>query len=220
MIRLKRGSTINWRKPRIPLADGQPGYDKTKHKIKIGDGITPWSLLPYASGLSSDDTLMSEEAAKFRNALDSEDTTLFTYGTDFPNKDNIGQVYLQYYDAAQETDYIVEFGIDGNWLYQKWNSGIARCSGIFKITTPIQSSLGGSYLYQNNNEINPISYPFKFKNVPVEKATLQSAGGLVWLSSAKKANTENNSASYGIISPDSLNNATYNLSLIVEGFWK
>ena len=220
MIRLKRGSTTNWRKPRVPLADGQPGYDKNKHKIKIGDGITPWSLLPYASGLNSDDILMSEEAAKLRNALDLEDTTLITYGTDFPSKDNIGQVYLQYYDTAPETDYIVEFGIDGNWQYQKWNSGIARCSGIFKITTPIQSPLGGSSLYQNNNEMSPVSYPFKFKSIPAENATLQSAGGLVWLSSAKNINTVDNSASYGIISADSLNNATYSLSLKVEGFWK
>lgn len=220
MIRLKRGSTSNWRKPRAPLADGQPGYDRNKHKIKIGDGVTPWSLLPYASGLKSDDILMPENLAKARALLDPEDSTLITYGTDFPDNSNIGQVYLQYYDTEPETDYIVEAGVYCDWQYQKWNSGIARCSGTFEISTPIQSSLGSSSLYQNNNEISRIKYPFKFKSIPTEIASLQSPSGLVWLSASKGINTTSSSALYGIISPDKLNNATYNLSLKVEGFWK
>ena len=41
MIQIKRGTTKNWRKYNLRLLAGQPGYDKDKQKIKIGDGVTP-----------------------------------------------------------------------------------------------------------------------------------------------------------------------------------
>ena len=133
MIQIRRGKTASWRKPSKPLAAGQPGYDKDKHKIKVGDGVTSWSLLPYASGLNSDDILLSESKAKLRNTRDSEDSTLITYGTECPNENTVGQVYLQYYETDPETDYIVEFGVNNSWSYQKWNSGVAKCFGTLKI---------------------------------------------------------------------------------------
>jgi hypothetical protein len=35
MIQFKRGKTSSWYSQKTPLAEGQPGYDKDKHKIKI-----------------------------------------------------------------------------------------------------------------------------------------------------------------------------------------
>ena len=43
MIQLKRGKTDSWRKNRTKLSAGQPGYDKEKHKIKVGDGEHTWN---------------------------------------------------------------------------------------------------------------------------------------------------------------------------------
>lgn len=220
MIQIKRGKTKSWRGVSKPLAPGQPGFDKDKNKIKIGDGEHAWKDLPYASGLSAEEILFDEAEAKKKYKLDSEDKTLITYGTKAPDKNTIGTVYLQYYDAEPEVDYVVSTGINQGWRYQKWKSGLATCSKTFDFSTPIQIAIGETNLYQNNIVMSSIAYPFEFKNTPSEVATLQSPGGFVWLATSKGLNTTTNSASYNIISPDQLNNATYKISIHIEGFWK
>jgi hypothetical protein len=64
MIQFKRGKTFNWLKQTKPLADGQPGYDKDRNKLKIGNGKDPWFMLPSASGLSSEEIIAPEADAK------------------------------------------------------------------------------------------------------------------------------------------------------------
>ena len=95
MIQFRRGTTKNWRATSQKLASGQPGYDKDKHKIKVGDGNSSWVELPYATGLFEQEILDSEANAKSKLKLDKEDKTLITYGTDVPNTSTVGQVYLQ-----------------------------------------------------------------------------------------------------------------------------
>ena len=220
MIQIKRGKTESWRKNKVKLAAGQPGYDKDKHKIKIGDGEKTWSELPYASGLSAEEILDSEAAAKARNKLDKDDITVLTYGAEAPSKNTVGQLYLQYYDAEPEADYVVEAGINNGWSYHKWKSGLATCFGVFEITTPIQTVINNN-LYQNSADIKKISYPFTFKTAPCEVASVQSPGGLVWLSTTKGFNTASNTAVYSILSADKLtNSATYRISIRAEGFWR
>lgn len=58
MIQFKRGKTASWATQTEPLADGQPGYDKDTHELKIGDGTTSFANLPaigsgYAAGLET-----------------------------------------------------------------------------------------------------------------------------------------------------------------------
>ena len=66
-----------------------------------------------------------------------------------------------------------------------------------------------------------IEYPFTFKGVPSETASIQSPGGLVWLAAAKDGmNTAEHTAVYSIVSADKLNNTTYKISLQVNGFWR
>lgn len=219
MIKFRRGSTKSWRGSKVILEPGQPGYDKDKHKIKIGDGENTWSKLPYASGLSAEEILNSEENAKTRKRLDTEDTTLITYGTEVPDKDTIGQLYLQHYEADPEVDYVVDCGVDGIWTYQLWKSGIAKCWGVYSTTTDIQTAFEGLNLYYSN-KMTGIEYPVTFTKVPAEVATVQSPGGLVWLAS-RSANTKKTSSGYTLISPDKqLTSAVYKISLQVEGFWK
>ena len=219
MIQFRRGTTKSWRGTKIKLAPGQPGYDKDKHKIKIGDGEKAWSELPYASGLSAEEIIDSEASAKSRNNTDTEDKTLITYGTEAPNNETIGQLYLQQYDAEPEVDYVVSSGIDGIWTYQKWKSGIARCCGSVKLTTNIQNAFDGIELF-HDNKMNSVKYPLTFKEVPVEIATVQSPGPIAWLASKTK-NTKGSSGVYVIISPDEqATSAVYNISLQVEGFWR
>lgn len=221
MIQFKRGSKKSWLRLKKPLAAGQPGYDKDSHKIKIGNGKDLWAALPYASGLSAEEILNKESEARKKLALDKEDVTLITYGTEAPNKNTVGQLYLQYYDASPQADYVVSAGINRGWTYQKWNSGIARCSGTFELTTAVQSAIGSSSFYQNNTAFKKVDYPFTFKSIPNESATVRSPGNLVWLASAKGLNSTKQTALYSIISSDKLSNAaTYSITIQVEGFWK
>jgi hypothetical protein len=46
-ITLRRNSTIVWETKNIVLQQGEPGYDTTLKKLKIGDGSTPWNDLRY-----------------------------------------------------------------------------------------------------------------------------------------------------------------------------
>jgi hypothetical protein len=219
MIQFRRGTTKSWRSTKTVLASGQPGYDKDKHKIKIGDGKTSWVKLPYLSGLSAKEILSSEEDAQTRFKADAEDKTLITYGIEIPSKNTVGQLYLQQYESDPEADYIVKSGIDGDWTYQKWKSGIAKCWCTIPLSTSIQSAFDDAELF-HDNKMKSVKYPFTFKEVPSEIATLQSPGWIAWLASKTK-NTKNNSGVYTIISPDKQStNANYNISLHVEGLWK
>lgn len=42
-------------------------------------------------------------------------------------------------------NYVVEWGIEGAWVYQKWANGIAECWCETTITTPVQNTLGYTY---------------------------------------------------------------------------
>ena len=48
-IQLRRGTAAEWADANPVLADGEPGYEKVSGKQKIGDGVSPWTVLPYAS---------------------------------------------------------------------------------------------------------------------------------------------------------------------------
>jgi hypothetical protein len=49
-IQLRRDTTVNWESVDPILADGEQGYEKDTGKLKIGDGSTVWTLLPYLVG--------------------------------------------------------------------------------------------------------------------------------------------------------------------------
>lgn len=237
MIKFKRGSTLKWLKHKTPLDEGQPGYDKERHKIKIGNGKNLWADLPNVSGLSSEEILCSEQVAK--NKVKEEKSLLeslvgfltnssknklseniITYGTEAPDENTVGQIYLQHYDAEPEVDYVVETGRQGNWIYQKWRSGIARCWATFIVDVDVTTEIEKSALYHNSTSINSKKYPFEFKEPPIENATLVSPGGVAWLAGCDKANTASETAKYTILSIDSLTSAAYKLNLQVLGSWR
>ena len=216
MIKFRRGSTQNWRGTNTKLEPGQPGYDKTKHKLKIGDGEKRWSELPYVSGLFEKEVLDSEANAKSRLRVDSEDKTLITYGTATPSANTVGHVYLQQI-SEPEVDYVIDSGVDGIWTYQKWKSGIARCWCNYSFTTTVQEHLE---LFCRSTTTSEINYPIEFAYVPTETTTLQSSGWQVLLANST-ANTTKASGTYAIISlAGEIDSADYRISMQVEGFWR
>jgi len=46
-IKLRRDTYQNWYDNNPILAEGEPGYDLTNKKLKIGDGVALWRALPY-----------------------------------------------------------------------------------------------------------------------------------------------------------------------------
>ena len=235
MIQFRRGSTNSWKNLTKPLADGQPGYDKERKKIKIGDGESPWEDLPDSSGLRMDEIFLSEEDAKnrisgklsplelLRKMLNLTGRPIITYGTSEPDSSTVGQLYLQYYDSEPEVDYIISSAHEpGGWSYQKWKSGFARCSRTVEFTTSVQAVISDTSLYQNSTSMNQLEYPIVFSEIPSETATIQSPGGLVWLTTAKNgSNTTTHTASYTVLSTDKLsNNTNFRISIQVEGRWK
>lgn len=47
IFQLRRGSSQEWESINPILREGEPGFDTTVQKQKIGDGITPWKDLPF-----------------------------------------------------------------------------------------------------------------------------------------------------------------------------
>jgi hypothetical protein len=218
MIQFRRGSTETWNNLKEPLAMGQPGYDKNKHKIKVGDGETLWKKLPYAGGVDPEEVLNSEERAKERYKEDPENFTIITYGTEDPNEDTVGQLYLQHFDAEPEVDYIIEYGVSGIWTYRKWKSGDVDCWGTYKLSTAIAEPFAGNTLFCNNTTFIPVKYPTQiiFAEAPNETASLRSNGWTSWLASTKN-NTEEQSAGYAIISAQVSEQSDYYITINIHG---
>lgn len=215
MIKFRRGSTKSWRATKTVLEAGQPGFDKNKNKIKVGDGKSSWSELPYASGLSSEEILNSETEAKKRYANDKEDKTIITFGTSAPDEKTVGKLYLQ---QNSNTDYIVETGTSNGWFYQVYASGLMRCSGNFTIETDIIDSIENTGLYCANGGFSR-AYPKAFKAAPVEIASIHCINGISWLAN-NGMNTASSTGSYTIISPVEVSSSKYTISISAEGIKK
>ena len=266
MIQFKRGKTREWiakMNHMEKLAPGQPGYDTDRRKMKIGDGKKTWIELPYAGGLNAEEILDSEKNAKNRfSAFDkllaglgnligldfsNDKVAIMTYGSERPDEDTVGQVYLQHYTTEPEADYVVASGNNTNWVYRKWNSGRAECFGTFTVSTAVSEELPGIVdsttsttsnsdndnttpttvtgiaLYKNNTPIPVFDYPFEFIGEPQvvhEVATIKTNGLLAWLSCTKE-NTNSKTAKYEIIScVQKQDQADYKISISVSGYWR
>jgi hypothetical protein len=53
VIQLRRDTESNWISTNPTLASGEIGYDSTNNQLKIGNGTSNWTTLPYASGGAS-----------------------------------------------------------------------------------------------------------------------------------------------------------------------
>lgn len=47
LFRVRRDESIAWVMENPIIPDGEMAYDTTQHKMKIGNGVTPWMSLPW-----------------------------------------------------------------------------------------------------------------------------------------------------------------------------
>ena len=121
--------------------------------------------------------------------------------------------------SANMPDYVIEQGESDGWIYRKWASGIGECWKRVSVSSSIQSTF--DTMYCGSTTMARQNYPFGFKSVPVETATLQSAsytGMLYPVGSGNGVNGTYASAIYNVVRP-SKQTGTYNfyISLYVIG---
>lgn len=61
-IQLRRDTAANWTAVNPVLKAGEAGYEIDFRRLKIGDGVSNWSQLPYVSGGGSLGTLSDVDA--------------------------------------------------------------------------------------------------------------------------------------------------------------
>lgn len=54
-IKLRRDTAVNWASSDPVLALGEPGYDTTNNKLKIGNGTSTWSVLTFLTDVQGAD---------------------------------------------------------------------------------------------------------------------------------------------------------------------
>ena len=72
-IRIRKDTAENWALRNLILLEDEIGLELDTRKFKIGNGLTPWNLLPYGT-LSGPNGLLVFISADAENQL--------TYGTD------------------------------------------------------------------------------------------------------------------------------------------
>lgn len=75
-IQMRRATTSRWASVNPILLSGEIGYDTILKRIKVGDGVTPWSLLPFfASTTDTPDFSDPEIIEEIRDGLDYPNIT-------------------------------------------------------------------------------------------------------------------------------------------------
>ena len=118
-IQLRRGTTTEWNTTDPILAEGEIGIDLSVNKYKLGDGVTEWSLLDYASGDIDIEVATEEEALegvdnttgmtplRVKQVLDAGGY-VFTdpYDTPGPKTGSHGSMQEGYFGTVSANDFI------------------------------------------------------------------------------------------------------------------
>lgn len=131
---------------------------------------------------------------------------------------NTGVITYKTRESLNNVDYIIEEGVSGIWTYEKWASGKAVCWGVRSVSVTINN------LWQNGVYIGDSSsradYPFTFKEIPLEIATLLTDSYSVW-QYCKSRNTTSTTGDYNIARFGAVNsNQTFYFNFYVVGKWK
>jgi hypothetical protein len=97
-IKLRRDTAANWASANPVLGQGEPGYDLTNEKLKIGDGTTAWTALGFINDQVTVDRLVNGS----NNLVLNEDGTVTLPANGFI-KDSTGAIVTLGYNNGKLT---------------------------------------------------------------------------------------------------------------------
>ena len=114
-------------------------------------------------------------------------------------------------------DYVVEIGKSGIWTYQKWNSGIAECWGIYSASgVNLAASHYSGFYYSASISV---SLPFTFAAAPVGTYSGGCTDYITFVTPTGQPTTTQ--ARFWIACLDaSANNCSVSVSMMIRGRWK
>lgn len=76
-FKFRRGTAVEWQSNPV-LAEGEPGIDLTARRMKVGDGVTAWSGLPWSSMAASEVARLEAAATALAGATAPTDAAMTT----------------------------------------------------------------------------------------------------------------------------------------------
>ena len=148
-IKLRRDTYTNWFNINPILANGEPAYDTTNNKIKVGDGTTNWQTLSY---LTDANTVLPANSAGY---LSNNGSGVLSWVTDNDS------AYL-----TTETDPVFTASAAANVTTQKitnWDTAYgwgdhSLSNYLTKTITTFTGTIAGTTLTVTNGTFGTISY--------------------------------------------------------------
>lgn len=144
-------------------------------------------------------------------------------------KDGLEVALDTYFDGkvhigdAEIKDFVVESGKSGIWLYEKWNSGIAKCWGAVTVRTTVANAWGNMFT-STMIASSQQAFPFTFAEVPNVVAALMPAGngGMIMApgSAAAKTTTTSTGAYEIMRAVKAETELGYTITYSAVGRWK
>lgn len=76
-FKFRRGTAVEWQANPV-LAEGEPGIDLTARRMKVGDGVSVWSALPWSSMAASEVARLEAAASALEGATAPTDAAMTT----------------------------------------------------------------------------------------------------------------------------------------------
>lgn len=71
-FKFKRGTAAQWLETNPILAAGEPGFELDTNKLKIGNGISNWTYLPYTVDIEQDLNYITISSEKIKSLFQEE----------------------------------------------------------------------------------------------------------------------------------------------------
>jgi hypothetical protein len=131
-IQIRRGTTAEWAASTVVLASGEPGFNTTLERMKIGNGTDLWDVLPWATNADLESTLATHTVQI--EVLDSEVSALAS-GSPAGTYANLAAL-----DAADPDHAKIYITLDdGKWCYHNGSAFVA--GGVYQATSPALDSI-------------------------------------------------------------------------------
>lgn len=151
VIKVRRDTAANWISADPTLASGEIGFETDTNQLKIGNGTSAWTVLPYASGAGGASVEISETAP-----TDPEQGDVWFNSTD-------GRAYIYY---------------DSTWV--DLNPGIAGPIGPAGIVTSTTAPSDTSVVWLDTDEVPDVPVPAGGTDGQVLKKTSSTDYATAW----------------------------------------